>query len=534
MVTQPNPSVSEADHRDAVKALADDPTNADKAARVVDNMLRDPKGATSAHQEFDSFGGAKRPGELDFDNLAIPQPAGAFSPRSVEELAGLMQEAADKGLPIKPIGAAYALSDLDGTAGYLLNLGTHLTGVRRAEYAELKAGNQEILYEVQAGASIDQVNRALWSNGHALHNQPGYEGLTLVGVASVGGHGSGQQLVGIAESLRAIRLLGFDDQGRVRRWQVEPTDGITDPRAYSGANGELLQDDDAFYSARVGLGALGVIASVVVSARPSYYLREDRTFLEWPDMARRIAELRQPAPNRHSFAIWLNPYRSGSTNEATCLLSTYTEVPGPAHGERGLGIIFGGLDPVAHLIVWWVSHFPKALPGLMDSALRSAADSDVVMPCTEALNFGPPNHLGVTASACGIAANDAADAGDFIVALARKFAAEQNSYITSPVGFRFVAAAKSYLSPQYGRDTCMIEVPMLGGTPNAARSLDEFQDTMAVRFGARAHWGQRLTTLEARARQQYPKFDVFRQQRNRFGATNHFTNDRIHLLGLDT
>ena len=535
----PDPTASPVDitaeqHLDAIRDLTANPTDPERAARVVDYALRDPEASRAAHQQYKPFGGSKIPGELDFDNLNIPQPAGAYSPGSVAELAALMQEAVDRGLPIKAIGAGYALSDVDGTAGYLLNLGTSLTRVRPADGAEMKAGGGEVLYEVEAGASIDQVNRTLWAGGYALHNQPGFEGLTLVGVSSVGGHGSGQQLIGIAESIRAIRLLGFDAAGKVKGWQVEPSAGITDPRKYSRAGGfELLQDDDAFYCARVGLGALGVIASVIVSVRPAYYLREQRTFFEWPDLAGQIAALRRPAPDYHSFAVWLNPYQHGSQSQATALLSTYHECPGPPRGVRGLGILFGGSNAVAHLIVWWVAHSPKALPTLMDSALRSAADSDVVMPCTEALNFGPPNHLSVVASACGIAADSTVEAVEFIIALARKFASDTQSYITSPIGLRFVAAAQSYLSPQYGRDTCMIEVPMLGGTPDATESLDAFQSAMSAQFGARPHWGQRLTLGEQGARALYPRYDTFKKALATFGAAGRYGNERLRVLGLD-
>jgi hypothetical protein len=89
----------------------------------------------------------------------------------------------------------------------------------------------------------------------------------------------------------------------------------------------------------------------------------------------------------------------GLARQTSVLLSTYDFASGPARGERGLGIIAGGSNLLSNIIVWWIEHEPKALPGLMDSAMRTTVDNDVVMKCYDALNLGSPNNLKVLASA---------------------------------------------------------------------------------------------------------------------------------------
>lgn len=66
-------------------------------------------------------------------------------------------------------------------------------------------------------------------------------------------------------------------------------------------------------------------------------------------------------------------------------------------------------------------------------------------------------------------------------------------YVSSPVGLRWVKASDAYLAPQYGRDSVMIEVPVLNGTPNQKETLERYVEFMVTKLGGRPHWGQRLT-----------------------------------------
>jgi membrane protease YdiL (CAAX protease family) len=532
-----SPAITPQEHAFAIRSLLSDPTNQEHAARIIDYARRDAPAAHAAHERIESHRGRRRgEGQFELNNLRMAQPAGVYRPWTVDELATLLQKAADEGIPVKPIGAAFALSDLDATSGYLLDLSAHLQRVSPARTSELREGaGTETLYEVEGGATVDQVNARLWADGFALYNQPGYGGLSLVGVASVGGHGSGQKLRGIAEYIRSIRVLGFDPDGKVKRWQVEPTSGITDPGKYTQPEGfELLQDDGAFYSLVVGLGALGVICSVTLAVRAAYYLREDRDYLPWSAVQKRMSELRSAPPGSEveSFAVWLNPYPNPKTGEAMCVLSTYTVVPGGVSGMRGLGIVFGGSNLLADIIVWWVALSPKSLPLLMDAALKACEDHGVVMRCTEALSFGPPNHLHVIASACGIDHGDTDRAVERIVRFAAQMAKKHGCYVTSPVGLRFVAAGRAYMAPQYKRDTCMIEMPILAGTAQSELCLKDYLNQMIVDFDARPHWGQYFHLKPSQIEALYPEIKIFQETAKRLGAGGRLSNNRLMTLGL--
>lgn len=84
------------------------------------------------------------------------------------------------------------------------------------------------------------------------------------------------------------------------------------------------------------------------------------------------------------------------------------------------------------------------------------------------------------------------------------------AYLTAPICMRFVEASKDYLSPEYGTDTCMIDVPLMLGTIGDEQMLDRMQlNLLAV--GARPHWGKICNLVNGRELigKMYPKLPEF-------------------------
>jgi hypothetical protein len=156
---------------------------------------------------------------------------------------------------------------------------------------------------------------------------------------------------------------------------------------------------------------------------------------------------------------------------------------------------------------------PRAIPGVLHSALTATAPpgDPPVLPCYEALNFGSPNEIDVEAAACAVPASRTVEAADALIAFFQERAEKDHAYITSPLGLRFVKAAEAHLSPQHGRDTCMIEAPFLRGTDFAFETIDAFHDLLFKHFEGRPHWGQvnrRMNKERLRAlyRESLPRF----------------------------
>ena len=126
----------------------------------------------------------------------------------------------------------------------------------------------------------------------------------------------------------------------------------------------------------------------------------------------------------------------------------------------------------------------------MDVALGATQASNVVLTAPKGLNFGAPNLAPVTACSCGVPSEDIGDLSESLIRFFQERAEQEGAYVTSPVGLRFVKAAKAYLSPAFERDTCMIEVPTLLGTPNARETLKAYHDFLFDKCNGRPHWGQ--------------------------------------------
>ena len=132
----------------------------------------------------------------------------------------------------------------------------------------------------------------------------------MVGVSCTGAHGSGITLPPLAGMIRSVTVVSgnFGPNNLPIVYRIEPTNGITDP-SKPVPNVTLVQDDATFNAIIVGLGAFGVVYSVIIETIPFYWIKETRESVDWSAAKKRL----QKGPNgdilRYRNAeIWLNPY----------------------------------------------------------------------------------------------------------------------------------------------------------------------------------------------------------------------------------
>lgn len=82
---------------------------------------------------------------------------------------------------------------------------------------------------------------------------------------------------------------------------------------------------------------------------------------------------------------------------------------------------------------------------------------------------------------------------------------QTGNLVTSPIGMRWVKASEDFLSPQYQRDTIMLEMPILAATANAVATLDLYANFMMDTFEGRPHWGQQNPMTRAQFQNNYRK-----------------------------
>ena len=533
--------VSQVQHKQAIDELIADPENRAKAQRVFDLARQDPGGAQQAHEDV-----APAPTLLPLDleqrpfrrnNLYMADtPKFISPPKDRAELRAVLQRAADAWLQAKAIGDGYGFANTGETRGHLVPMVDKLSRMLEIDRGVLKGSvDADHLCQFEGGATLGTITSYLWQRGKAVFNQPGYENLTFVGTMSSGGHGSGSWCGPLSEHVRALHIVTVDADRHVVEFQIEPADGISDPAKFAARYPgiELVQDDRMFHACAVSMGCFGVIYSAIIEVRDAYNIRETRRRFRFSEVKSRLPELvadQGPGKRLHSIEVWINPYRVDG--DVWCVLGERSETHDPPKGQRSFAIEYGGPEFFYRLLSWWLAQEPAAVPVIMDVALSATQASDVVLTAPKGLNFGAPNLAPVTACSCGVPSEDIGDLSENLITFFQQRAEQEGAYVTSPVGLRFVKAAKAYLSPAFERDTCMIEVPTLLGTPKARETLKAYHDFLFDNYNGRPHWGQVNDMSADRLAALYPNLDIFIESFRVLNPKGFFDNAFTEQMGF--
>jgi hypothetical protein len=207
----------------------------------------------------------------------------AFRPgSSIQKLAlGLawMSGQLSPGISIRAIGSGHSWSPVAATDGVTL-LPDDAVGLEAVSPANAQSGP---LYRILAGTTIRQVNTALSNLDLAIPYLGGFDGQTVGGVFATGTHGSVGSLGPLADLIRSIDLVTFDGSIlRLEPTRLQVTDRATLQQEHPEI--ELRADDDLFDAVRLGLGAFGIIHSLVLETVPEYWLREIKTLVTLDQM----------------------------------------------------------------------------------------------------------------------------------------------------------------------------------------------------------------------------------------------------------
>jgi FAD/FMN-containing dehydrogenase len=471
-----------------------------------------------------------------------PRPSYDVSPRTFEALFAAVGTAASAG-KTKALAGAWGFSLAGTTEGTRIRTKAYSglgepdclrTGATSREFdADPLVPNEQPgpLLRVLAGTTFVNLNEQL--RGLAVLNQPGFGDLTFGGVMMVGGHGSGLRRGNIASQVRSMDLIVVNAARQAELVRIEPrSDAITDPVAFAATypQGRLLNVDDAvFNAAKVSFGCMGVLHSVTIDTRPEYRLEEDRDVRDlWGEFEKIERQVRDPEVA--GVHLWINPYRVGGDYKA--VQSTYRRSLDMKRNKRAWGILQADSPAATWGLNLVAKKLPRLLPLALEASLRTVDAADVVMASPEALDFGPPNRLPVAAASCSVPAEGLKETLEALLAHFEE--GFGRTYVSSPIGLRWVRASDAYLAPQYGRDSVMIEVPVLNGTPHQDETLERYVEFMVTKLGARPHWGQRLHLSPVQLRRIYgdDAVDTFIRVRRQLDPLSVFDNPLTRMLGL--
>jgi hypothetical protein len=463
-------------------------------------------------------------------------PLRVITPTSLQEIAQVIREAEASECTVRAVGSGHSWSDVALTTGFLL-LPSGLAGPLEPEPDILRGwrAEDEPLVRVQAGMRIRELNAHLDSLGLALKNMGGYDGQTVAGVISTATHGSGIRFGPIADDVRSLELAG---SGGVL-YRIEPVNGITDPEAFASRYPEwtLLQDDDAFHAARVGMGCLGVIYAVTLAVRSKFYLREVRTISSWEEIEGELGKLLQD--NDHC-EIYFNPYPREGVHH--CVLTTRNEVTREqyerdSHRARPLLTELLSRLPITPWAINLLSGlWPQLSPALIDRALRALVDADYTNVSYRVFNIGAANYLPAYSSEIGVPVDGRGlhlQAVRRIFQVADRHAKLGEVYQSALISLRFVRASEALMSMMQGRDTMMIELIMVTHTEGGFELLADYEETLYA-LGGRPHWGQynTLTGSGGLVTSMYPRFQDWLDVHERLNASGVFDSPFSKRVGI--
>ncbi len=205
----------------------------------------------------------------NWSGSATASPSALHFARSVDDVAAVVADAADRGRSVRAAGSGHSHYPLVPTDDVIVDLSA-LVGVGAVN------GNRAW---VGAGTTIAGLGPLLAGHGLALHNQGDIDRQTIAGAVATGTHGTGRSLQNLSAAVTAIRL--------------------------ATATGEVITvdgDHPAFVAARLNLGALGVVTEVELETLPRYRLADRVELLEYARV--RHAAITEPGAVRHFEFFW--------------------------------------------------------------------------------------------------------------------------------------------------------------------------------------------------------------------------------------
>jgi len=419
-------------------------------------------------------------------------PARIERPRDRGDLIESVKRATEQGLTVRAVGSGHSFTDVACTGGVLFEMG----GLDRVLDVQRETG----LVKVEAGIGLRALSELIWGHGLALENLGDIDKQTISGAVATGTHGTGSRFRNISSQIEAIELVLPDGT----LLEVSPS-----------------SEPDLLPAIRIGLGALGVIATVTLRAIPAFTIR--RTDSPQP-LAETLERLQDLADGSDHFEFYVFPH----TDVALLRQSErIDEPPDPRHPV----IDFGQEIVLENWVMGGISRLGRRLPSRIPRLSRFVASQLARSVKTDRSYkvFASRRMVRFTEMEYAIPRRHAAEAIPRVIEVAER----ADPPVGFPIEVRFVAGDDSMLSPAHDRDTCYIAVHQYQGMAweSYFRSVESIMDS----YGGRPHWGKRHFQTAATLAERYPRWEDFLAARNRLDPAGSFRNQYLdRVLGPPT
>jgi L-gulonolactone oxidase len=408
-------------------------------------------------------------------------------PRSIEELSAAIARAASSGMRVRAVGAGHSFSEIACSDEVLIRLD------RLADVLDVDVAGG--LVRVQAGITIRKLSMRLETYGLAMENLGDIDVQSIAGAISTATHGTGARLRNIAAQVAELTLVLADGSALV----CSPE-----------------RDEELFRAARVGLGALGVIAEVTLRCVPAFTLRG----VDAPaPLAATLERFETLALENDHFEFFVFPY----CDTALTRTNNRTEQPPRPRGKLAAyandilltNHAFGTICRAGRLL-------PGAIPQLNRLVTRLAGRSERVE--RSAAIFASPRLVRFTEMEYALPREHTPVAVRRVLELVE----QRGLAVPFPIEVRTVASDDALISTAAGRDSGFVAVHMFEGME--WRPYFEAVEAIMTELDGRPHWGKRHFQTAATLRGRYPEWDRFQAVRARLDPSGLFGNawtDRV-------
>jgi FAD-linked oxidoreductase len=428
--------------------------------------------------------------DVEWRNWAGDQscrPRAIVHPGSTEEIVAAVDRAAREGLRVRVVGAGHSFSDIACGDGLLIVLDRF--------QRVLELDRESRLVRVQAGITIAQLSIQLAEHGLALENLGDIDVQSIAGAISTATHGTGARLRNIASQVSALTLVLAD--GSVLECSPE-----RDP--------ELLR------AARVGLGALGVLAEVTLRCVPAFTL----CGIDAPaSLEQTLDRFEQLSLTNEHFEFFVFPHCDIALTRTNNRVS---QAPRP----RGRAVEYANdvllTNHAFDLMCRIGRRMPSRIPEINRLVTRLAGSSKRIDRSHRI--FASPRLVRFTEMEYALPRRHTTHAVRAIMDLIER----RGFPVPFPIEVRTVAADDALLSTAAGRESGYVAVHMYRGME--WRPYFEAVEQIMDGLEGRPHWGKRHFQTAATLRPRYPDWDRFQAIRARLDPTGRFVNawtDRV-------
>lgn len=351
---------------------------------------------------------------------------------------------------------------------------------------------------VQAGVQLREIHRSLAKNGLALPVSGSITGQTIAGATATAVHGTGLNNGSFSDLVSAINLVNVDGQRL----------------SYDEAH-------DDFYGITCHLGSLGVIESLTLKLEDAF----DLVVNEQPNSLDAVLNNLADDLNADYYRFWLLPHTDRVWQwKATKQIPqhcdkkmTWQDRIKSWYQEKWINY------HCFEFLLFLSTYRPNSLPAVHRWMVkqRFSAPRHLQGNGVEMMTFDCLFKQHVNEWCIPIEKTEEAIKSLLALIEAKQFK------VHLPIEVRFVKADKSWMSPNYGRDSCYIGI--IAYTPYQRETdfrayFDAFEQLMS-RLGGRPHWAKRFNQPVEDLALSYPKWNNFQQLRKKLDPHYRLQND---------